>query len=55
MECSNKKSYLLTVYLFADTVIFGYEFGWDDFRGVSTGLNQSNVDLVVKALRKSNP
>lgn len=42
------------VFIF-DTVIFGYEFGWDDFRGVSNGLNQSNVDLVVEAPRKSNP
>lgn len=55
MESTNKKLYLLTVYLFSDTVIFGYEFGWDDFRGVSNGLNKSNVDLVVKAPRKSNP
>lgn len=55
VESTNKESSLLTVYLFSDTVFFGYEFGWNDFRGVSNGLNQSNVDLVVKAPRKSKP
>lgn len=55
MSSTYKESYLLTVYLFSNTVIFGYEFGRDYFRGESDGLNQCNVDLVVKAPRKSNP